>query len=383
MSIRREKEKNICTYDPFEKEWKCNRPLYDDNFCIFHSNDIEKKAEFNKLFSEELERQKKYEKSYNFSGFVFPDSMYFSGFVFDKKTDFSTAKFKGEETLFNGAKFLRDTSFFDVTFQGRASFFNVFFKKNVNFKIAKFKGSTDFNYTKFSGGAEFIYAQFLDDTIFNNAIFFGRTDFEHAYFSFEVDFKKIKINETHEFRMVDTYFWNVNGLLELIDENKKGFKFSKTNRAEFLPDNFKLILGDKAKERYPIISRMIRDDIFLMSFKKKHPILHFFWWLFADCGRSIWRWIIWSLFFALYFAINYFLIDYSFPSAFQFSTTIQHPTIWSYIYYSVVTFTTLGFGDIVPTAEWVQRWVMAEVITGYIMLGGLISILANKLARRS
>jgi len=48
-----------------------------------------------------------------------------------------------------------------------------------------------------------------------------------------------------------------------------------------------------------------------------------------------------------------------------------------------VTFTTLGFGDIIPTLEWVQRWVMAEVVMGYVMLGGLISILANKLARRS
>jgi hypothetical protein len=28
-------------------------------------------------------------------------------------------------------------------------------------------------------------------------------------------------------------------------------------------------------------------------------------------------------------------------------------------------------------------WVMAEVIIGYVMLGGLISIFANKLARRS
>jgi hypothetical protein len=53
------------------------------------------------------------------------------------------------------------------------------------------------------------------------------------------------------------------------------------------------------------------------------------------------------------------------------------------VYYSVVTFTTLGFGDITPIISTAQKWVMAEVITGYIMLGGLISILANKLARRS
>ncbi len=53
------------------------------------------------------------------------------------------------------------------------------------------------------------------------------------------------------------------------------------------------------------------------------------------------------------------------------------------IYYSVVTFTTLGFGDITPKTPEATRWVMAEVIIGYIMLGGLISIFATKVARRS
>jgi hypothetical protein len=51
--------------------------------------------------------------------------------------------------------------------------------------------------------------------------------------------------------------------------------------------------------------------------------------------------------------------------------------------YFIVTFTTLGFGDIIPGPGWPQFWVALEVIMGYIMLGGLISILANKLARRS
>jgi hypothetical protein len=55
----------------------------------------------------------------------------------------------------------------------------------------------------------------------------------------------------------------------------------------------------------------------------------------------------------------------------------------SLIYYSVVTFTTLGFGDIVPKSMEATWWVMVEVILGYIMLGGLISIFATKLARRS
>jgi hypothetical protein len=53
------------------------------------------------------------------------------------------------------------------------------------------------------------------------------------------------------------------------------------------------------------------------------------------------------------------------------------------LYYSGVTFTTLGFGDINPRTELAAGLVMTEVTMGYIMLGGLISILANKLGRRS
>ena len=52
-------------------------------------------------------------------------------------------------------------------------------------------------------------------------------------------------------------------------------------------------------------------------------------------------------------------------------------------YYSIVTFTTLGFGDVVPVTGIARFAVALEVILGYIMLGGLISIFANKLARRA
>jgi hypothetical protein len=52
-------------------------------------------------------------------------------------------------------------------------------------------------------------------------------------------------------------------------------------------------------------------------------------------------------------------------------------------YYSLVTYTTLGFGDITP-----QHWlgeiiVIIEVVLGYMTLGLLLTILANNVARRS
>ena len=52
-------------------------------------------------------------------------------------------------------------------------------------------------------------------------------------------------------------------------------------------------------------------------------------------------------------------------------------------YYSIVTYTTLGYGDITPQ-NWVgEVLVVAEVIMGYTTLGLLLSILANRIARQS
>jgi hypothetical protein len=52
-------------------------------------------------------------------------------------------------------------------------------------------------------------------------------------------------------------------------------------------------------------------------------------------------------------------------------------------YYSVTTFTTLGLGDVVPTGPLGQLLAGFEVIVGYIVLGLLLAVLAEKLARRS
>ena len=125
------------------------------------------------------------------------------------------------------------------------------------------------------------------------------------------------------------------------------------------------------------------------------------WRLFADCGRSFSRWGIWCLFFIALFAALYtptpdclkpfmpgFMLDtiHDFGASFQQTADAygdQPMTFWSALYFSIVTFTTLGFGDVVAANGPARFWVTVEVIIGYIMLGGLISILANKLARRS
>jgi Ion channel len=137
--------------------------------------------------------------------------------------------------------------------------------------------------------------------------------------------------------------------------------------------------------------------MYLLKFREKNPKTHFLWWLFSDCGRSFGRWALWSLGFAIFFSLIFLQCPDFFPDWWikicneigpEFEQTAEayqgKPLGFrSSLYFSIVTFTTLGFGDVIA-ANYTARFLVAiEVILGYIMLGGLISILANKLARRS
>jgi hypothetical protein len=123
----------------------------------------------------------------------------------------------------------------------------------------------------------------------------------------------------------------------------------------------------------------LQDQDFLEEYleKKWGRKIFYIWWLFADCGRSLGRWAGWSLLLALLFAYLYWLLG---PNS--FNTQHLKFNFFTMFYYSVVTFTTLGFGDIIPKTTTAAMCVTVEVILGYVMLGGLITIFASKLSRR-
>lgn len=123
--------------------------------------------------------------------------------------------------------------------------------------------------------------------------------------------------------------------------------------------------------------RTIMDQNYLHEFRTQsrgNAVMYWLWWITSDCGRSFLRWgacifLLLGLFAGLY---NFVEIDYG-----------EHPTAISSFYYSVVTLTTLGYGDVLPASMAAQILAMIEVIIGYVMLGGLLSIFANKMARRA
>jgi uncharacterized protein YjbI with pentapeptide repeats len=95
-------------------------------------------------------------------------------------------------------------------------------------------------------------------------------------------------------------------------------------------------------------------------------------------GQSLAIWALWCVGLAFLFGLLYTCHPHWFQQD-------LHASALSPWYFSVATITTLGLGDILPKPDCApaQFWIMVEVILGYIMLGGLISIFANKLARRS
>lgn len=125
------------------------------------------------------------------------------------------------------------------------------------------------------------------------------------------------------------------------------------------------------------LRRFAMDQNYLHEFRQEsqlHEHLYQLWWLTSDCGRSLGRWGVLTALIVVLFANLYPVLGVDFG---------EGATGVTPYYFSVVTLTSLGYGDISPHTPSGQVAAMAEVVLGYIMLGGLLSILTNKMSRRA
>jgi hypothetical protein len=131
---------------------------------------------------------------------------------------------------------------------------------------------------------------------------------------------------------------------------------------------------------HAVFKRDVQDQDWIETFRAQsrwHYAVYVFWWLFTDCGRSLLRVWLAATILAMVFGVLYA----NSPDLLNVSRSVQ--TAWTPFYFSFVTFTTLGFGDVTPGSLAGEVVVTCEVVLGYITLGVLVSILANKVARRS
>jgi len=77
--------------------------------------------------------------------------------------------------------------------------------------------------------------------------------------------------------------------------------------------------------------------------------------------------------------VTSFAFLYKYFGLIAFNPPDKTVCIWQSLYFSVVTFTTLGFGDIVPTCLFGQLLVILEVTLGIITIASLIPLILKKL----
>jgi hypothetical protein len=89
--------------------------------------------------------------------------------------------------------------------------------------------------------------------------------------------------------------------------------------------------------------------------------------------------IIGYLFIGILYSIVYFVIWHVDPKAFHFSVTRYYDIKpWNLaMYFSLMTLTTVGYGDIIPVNKWLMALAMFEAMTGAIYLTIIVARLVS------
>lgn len=172
------------------------------------------------------------------------------------------------------------------------------------------------------------------------------------------------------------------------DLSRSNISGAKFNNADLRDTLLRQISGYEEAEWYGVdirdinfsgayqLRRFVIDENYLKEFRDVSPfndVIYRIWLITSDCGRSPQRWCLWIIGIVVLFSALYSLTGLDYGT----SGTIIGP-----FYFSVVTITTLGYGDIIPVSLMARSLAICEVFIGYIMLGGLLSIFTTKMARR-
>jgi hypothetical protein len=117
------------------------------------------------------------------------------------------------------------------------------------------------------------------------------------------------------------------------------------------------------------------------GFSKTTEVLLFKAWGLFDHGRSLLKVGVYAFVLATLYGIIYSFDMWLGWGMMDYSNSAQ--SWFTPFYYSMVTYTTLGYGDVTAENVYGEMLVISEVVLGYFTLGLLLSIIANTIARRS
>lgn len=81
------------------------------------------------------------------------------------------------------------------------------------------------------------------------------------------------------------------------------------------------------------------------------------------------------------FAVDYYCLMSCMPNAFLLTQEISDPLVmgFDFLYFSIVTFATIGYGDIFPMIAEAKLLVLFEILSSFIMITFVISTIGRQM----
>jgi hypothetical protein len=347
-----EAKSRTCQYE-LDGRRICKEPVEDgQEFCVCHRSERtpEELDRFREIVRERMKGDGKH--GYDFRGFLFPE-----GFQFDKDS--------AGRLVFHG-----DADFNDATFEGDAGFWR-----------ATFEGDADFIGATFEGGALFTNAQFDGDAYFDGMSIGKGVDLRVKRFDGDVGFDEVAAPPAGRFHAAK-------GMRkERRIAPGKGESFCRLAKQTYQNMGRYREAGDYFYEE---CCHAWHHRAFLESKGLKrilrflNPILTIGLLLEFIFGRLIFGYGERPGRIAL---ISCLLVGL-FAWAYDASEAIVHSSgevlsgYWDSLYFSAVTFTTLGFGDYAPMyGNPIARLAAFEAFAGAFLIAAFIVTLARRWGR--
>ncbi|NJE04355.1 potassium channel family protein [Thermococcus sp. MV11] len=282
----------------------------------------------------------------------------------------------------------KDVAAFDFAEFGECIFNFATFEKGASFKSAKFYDEARFEEVLFEDTVEFQDAVFKGDALFTNstferlAIFTGKPDDEKYKFEGKLSFEYCDIYKGIQIDLPREWFKLSEAFIEAMRIQK--LSYERLGRYE---DADRVLVSLKREQR-----------------KAKNIVIRFFEWLLLDWSseyltnpKKILRTsgvviIVFGLIYWIAGCVDFCILrQLSITNCLEFSSGpicsggIKYGCTGNFVgdllnslYFSTVTFTTLGFGDLAPTGL-MKAFAATEALLGAILMAALVSVGVQKI----
>ncbi|WP_461866043.1 potassium channel family protein [Thermococcus sp.] len=325
---------------------------------------------------------------------VFKEKVTFERVKFNDEITFMNAKFHGV-TSFKGAIFYESVKFIDGTiFSKLVSFDSALFKQRVYFTRCVF-GNANFENSTFEDSVRFESVEFLNAAVFKGSLFkrivyFEKTDFNgYLSFSNSIFQRGIQITKEHfklpeaeaEARRIQRLSYEKEGKRDDADRmfvlERRAYRKvlrhcakEKYSNAKTLYQKFEAIMFLIYTYISTAIEIVLADWISLYGTSWGRIILNSFWVITVNA--------------ILYQALSRFshtmILRVPIGTIYTNSTSGGISGLLNALYYSLVTFTTLGYGDMYPTG-WLKALSAIEALTGAVFMALIVAVMARKWMR--